>query len=83
MENLEMEAITATRVANEERLGFCPWHVGMAKILAFEWRIFNWMGTLCSGYAGGSWNFYDLSNGLLYRPRAASSHKAHAARKLF
>ena len=24
MENLEMEAITAARVANEEGLGFCP-----------------------------------------------------------
>ena len=24
MEDLEMEAITAARVANEERLGFCP-----------------------------------------------------------
>ena len=46
MENLEMEAITAARVANEERLGFCPRHVGMVKILAFEWRIINWMGTL-------------------------------------
>ena len=41
MEDLEMEAITAARVANEERLGFCPRHVGMAKIFAFEWRIVN------------------------------------------
>ena len=40
MEDLEMEAITAARGANEERLGFCR-HVGMAKILAFEWRIVN------------------------------------------
>ena len=39
MEDLEMEAITAARVANEER--FLPRHVGMAKILAFEWRIVN------------------------------------------
>ena len=41
IEDLEMEAITAARVANEERLGFCPRHVGMAKIFAFEWRIVN------------------------------------------
>ena len=41
MEDLEMEAITAARVANEEVLGFCPRHVGMAKIFAFEWRIVN------------------------------------------
>ena len=83
MENLEMEAITAARGANEEGLGFCPRHVGMAKILAFEWRIVSWMGTLCSGYAGGFWTFYDLSNGLLHRPGVTTSHEAHAARKLF
>ena len=41
MEDLEMEASTAARVASEERLGFCPRHVGMAKMLAFEWRIVN------------------------------------------
>ena len=41
MEDLEMEAITAARVASEERLGFCPRHVGLAKMLAFEWRIVN------------------------------------------
>lgn len=33
MENLEMEAITAARVANEERLGFCP---GM-----WEWQKYS------------------------------------------
>ena len=41
MEDLEVEAITAARVASEERLGFCPRHVEMAKMLAFEWRIVN------------------------------------------
>ena len=69
MEDLEMEAITAARVANEERLGFCPRHVGMAKIFAFEWRIVNRMGT-------EQWM-------LFHRPGATTSHEAHAARKLF
>ena len=46
MEDLEMEAITAARVANEERLGFCPRHVGMAKysrlngVSLTEWELF-------------------------------------------
>ena len=42
MEDLEMEAITAARVANEERLGFLPpdmWE--WQKVFAFEWRIVN------------------------------------------
>ena len=66
MENLEMEIIAATKVADEERLDFWPRHVEMAKILAFEWSVFNWMGILCSEYKGGFWDFYDLSNGGFY-----------------
>ena len=45
MEDLEMEEFKPLppqgTEANEERLGFCPRHVGMAKIFAFEWRIVN------------------------------------------
>ena len=36
MENLEMEIITATKVADEDRLNFWLRYVGMAKMLAFE-----------------------------------------------
>lgn len=66
MENLEQEIITATKVTDEKRLDFWPRHVEMGKILAFEGYVFNWMGTLCSEYKGGFWNFYDLSNGGFY-----------------
>ena len=36
MENLEMEIITATKLADEDRLNFWLRYVGMAKMLAFE-----------------------------------------------
>ena len=43
MENLEMEIITATKVADEDRLNFWLRHVGMAKMLAFERHVYCWM----------------------------------------
>lgn len=66
MENLEMEIITATKVADEDRLNFWLRHVGMAKMLAFERHVYCWMRRLCPYYDGGYWEFYDLSNGGFY-----------------
>ena len=66
MENLEMEIITATKVADEDRLNFWLRHVGMAEMLAFERHVYCWMRRLCPHYDGGYWNFYDLSNGGFY-----------------
>ena len=41
MENLEVEIITATKVADEDRLNFWLRHVGMTKMLSFVgWRGF-------------------------------------------
>ena len=66
MDNLEMEIITATKVADEDRLNFWLRYVGMAKMLAFERHVYCWMRRLCPHYDGGYWNFYDLSNGGFY-----------------
>ena len=66
MENLEMEIITATKVADEDRLNFWLRYVGMAKMLAFERHVYCWMRRLCPHYDGGYWEFYDLSNGGFY-----------------
>ena len=43
MENLEVEIITATKVADEDRLNFWLRHVGMTKMLSFERHVFCWM----------------------------------------
>ena len=66
MENLEMEIITATKVADKDRLNFWLRHVGVAKMLAFERHVYCWMRRLCPHYDGGYWKFYDLSNGGFY-----------------
>ncbi|MFR8578883.1 antirestriction protein [Bilophila wadsworthia] len=67
MENLEMEAITATKVTDEDRLNFWLRHVGAEeKKLAFVRYAFCWMQRLCPHYDGGFWELYDLSNGGFY-----------------
>ena len=76
MEDLEMEAITAARVANEERLGFCP---GM-----WEWQKYSRL----NGVSLTEWElFAERVRGrqwmLFHRLGATTSHEAHAARKLF
>ncbi len=58
-------AITATRVRDDERLGFLPRHFGRYFMLV-ESAIFSHMGNLCADYSGGYWEFFDLSNGGCY-----------------
>lgn len=57
-------AITATVVADEQRICFWPQHFGAIPQWAMlEPRIFAWLDRLCSDYSGGIWQFYTLSNG--------------------
>ncbi|WP_330985121.1 MULTISPECIES: antirestriction protein [Enterobacterales] len=56
--------ITATPVADENRIMFWPQHFGdIPQWLILEPRIFAWMDRLCADYHGGIWRFYTLSNG--------------------
>lgn len=56
--------ITATPVADENRIRFWPQHFGgIPQWLMLEPRIFAWMDRLCADYSGGIWSFYTLSNG--------------------
>ncbi|MBK4714733.1 MULTISPECIES: antirestriction protein [Tenebrionibacter/Tenebrionicola group] len=56
--------LTATPVADEQRLRFWPQHFGtIPQWITLEPRIFAWMDRLCADYHGGIWNFYTLSNG--------------------
>ena len=60
MENLEMEAITATKVADEDRLNFWLRHVGAEeKKLAFVRYAFCWMQRLCPHYREKHRQLYD------------------------
>lgn len=56
--------ITATLVADENRIDFWPQYFGVIpKWITLEPYIFAWMDRLCTDYSGGIWVFYTLNNG--------------------
>ncbi|WP_114141525.1 antirestriction protein [Klebsiella pneumoniae] len=58
------QALAATLVQDEQRIGFWPQHFGsIPQWITLEPHIFAWMDRLCADYSGGVWNFYTLSNG--------------------
>jgi len=65
--NTELDqAVTATPVADGERLNFLPWLFNR-KFTAGEQAAYAWMSKLAAeDYHGGFWNFYKLSNGSGY-----------------
>ena len=57
--------ITASRVPGHQRLQFLPRHFGRF-MLHVEQRIYDQMGELAPAYDGGTWEYWDLSNGGCY-----------------
>jgi len=57
--------ITATPVATSRRLSVLPKFFGL-KMMRFEALVYHFAGELASEYAGGLWEFYELSNGGFY-----------------
>lgn len=59
------DAVTATRVADRDRLRTLPKFFGR-HMLRIEGLVYTWMGKLSTEYVGGFWEFYELSNGGFY-----------------
>ena len=57
--------IEASRVTERDRLSFLPKHFGKL-MMKFEGTVYLWIRRLSTDYTGGSWNFYELSNGGFY-----------------
>lgn len=57
--------ISATLLADQQRLNFLPRHFGR-QMMAVEQHLYGRLSELSSDYMGGYWNFYDLSNGGCY-----------------
>jgi hypothetical protein len=69
--------ITASLVANDDRLNFLPNFFGRHMLRA-ETLVYSWMESLCGEYKGGYWNFYTLSNGGCYMaPHCGDDRKLH------
>lgn len=62
----ELEKVTAQLVGEGDRLEFLPKHFGVKHMLDGERLVYAYMGKFCSGYSGGYWHFYELSNGGFY-----------------
>ena len=58
--------VVASLVPEGRRMEFLPSKFGVTAMLKVETAIFAWMQRLCPAYAGGYWNFVELSNGGAY-----------------
>jgi hypothetical protein len=59
----ERTVVTASVVAEDDRLEFLPKHLTLPAMRRFEATLFGWMSTLCKSYTGGYWEAMELSNG--------------------
>lgn len=60
-----IEKIEAYPVPEHARIGTLPRHFGR-HMLAVEGLIYDFMSRFASGYGGGVWRFFELSNGGFY-----------------
>jgi hypothetical protein len=60
-----VDAITSSVVPDELRLNFLPHYLG-SNYLRGETLVYEWARRLASAYDGGSWIFFQLSNGGFY-----------------
>jgi hypothetical protein len=59
-------AIIAKRVEPAMRLNILPKYFGARLMLPVERAVYDALSELASGYRGGYWHFYELSNGGFY-----------------
>jgi hypothetical protein len=60
-----VDAITSSVVPDELRPNFLPHYLG-SHFLRGEALVYEWASRLASAYDGGSWSFFQLSNGGFY-----------------
>ncbi len=72
----ERAVVTASVVAEEDRLEFLPKHLNLGALFRFEPTLYGWMSTLCRSYTGGYWEMVALSNGGFFMyPTTASGQR--------
>lgn len=61
---IQMDTLTATLVADSQRIHFWPKYFGqVSKWALIEPQVFRWLDRLCDDYHGDFWDFYILPNG--------------------
>jgi hypothetical protein len=69
----DLNPVTATLFAAEERLEFLPSLFGYKLMMRGEALIFDWMRSLSKSYDGGFWNYFKLSNGGFFMAPASTN----------
>ncbi|EOV7882098.1 TPA: antirestriction protein [Yersinia enterocolitica] len=60
----QMDTLTATPVADSQRIQFWPDHFGeIPQWVLIEPQVFGWLDRWCEDYRGDFWDYYTLSNG--------------------
>lgn len=60
------EKISATIVADDDRMDFMPKHLGIQNLMVGQNMFPAYLEKLSKDYKGGYWEFYELSNGGWY-----------------
>lgn len=73
------QTVTARLVEDDERLHCLPRHFGRL-MMPFERAVYVFAGSMCRGYFGGYWEYYELSNGGFYMaPRSEDTFRVACA----
>lgn len=62
------ESFVVTQVPGDRRMSFLPSHIpgGLIKMMTFENTVYGVMRRICEAYRGGSWDFFEVSNGAFF-----------------
>jgi hypothetical protein len=72
--NVHEQPVTASLVAEAQRLDFLPTYFGPRLMMRGEALVYAWLRRLCEHYSGAYWHYYTLSDGGFYMaPRLAES----------
>lgn len=68
MNTATVESFVVTPVKGSQRSNFIPRHVrgGIMKQITFENTVYGVMDRICAAYKGGSWDFFEVSNGAFF-----------------
>ena len=62
----EQQPVTASLVADNQRLTFLPSYFGSRLMIRGEALVYAWLRRLSEDYNGGYWHYYTLTNGGFY-----------------
>ena len=64
--NTQDQPVTASLVAEAQRLDFLPTYFGPRLMMRGEALVYAWLRRLCERYNGAYWHYYTLSDGGFY-----------------